>query len=160
MITSSPVSEPPLGLATVNHTVPFRPLVQSRVTAKKFGPRILFFLDLSDFLRVFTRWKKSRAWTSGRNGTVYGIYSRQQNPHNVLYFWKDRSIAHEGNILNPWKYYGRHFNIIPKWKHSHKFPHPYLVGHPLGVHIWHTSDSQPSITVHWTAVYGRVMVYS
>ena len=27
-------------------------------------------------------------------------YSRQQNPYNVLYFWKDMSIVHEVNILN------------------------------------------------------------
>ena len=42
------------------------------------------------------------------------LYSRQQNPYNVLYLWKDISISHEENILNPWKYYVRHFNIIPK----------------------------------------------
>jgi hypothetical protein len=28
-------------------------------------------------------------------------YSRQQNPYNVLYFWKDMSVSQEGNILNP-----------------------------------------------------------
>ena len=28
-------------------------------------------------------------------------YSRQQNPYNVLYFQKDISIDHAGNILNP-----------------------------------------------------------
>ena len=67
-------------------------------------------------------------WWALGVGWVRNIYSRQQNPYNVLYFWKDMSIVHEGNILNSWKYYGRHFNIIPKHQHSHKFPHPYLVG--------------------------------
>ena len=34
------------------------------------------------------------------DGTKLLMYSRQQNPYNVLYFWKDMSIVHEVNILN------------------------------------------------------------
>ena len=37
----------------------------------------------------------------GGSPSVGSMYSRQQNPYNVLYFWKDMSIVHDTNILNP-----------------------------------------------------------
>ena len=55
------------------------------------------------------------------------IYSRQQNPYKVWHSWKDMSITQEGNTLNPWKYYIKHFDIIPDCQDSHKVVCPYLV---------------------------------
>ena len=83
-------------------------------------------------------------------------YSGQQSLYNVLYFWKDMSIVHEVNILNPWKYYGRYFNFIPNSKHSNRFTHQYLVGlsHDAkwqliaGV-LLHTFWIWKTIWVHW-----------
>src|ERR1700676_3909990 len=34
------------------------------------------------------------------NSKYFITYSRQQNPYNVLYFWKDMSITQEGALLN------------------------------------------------------------